>query len=80
MLNELEIGAAAPATMPEMDGVAISEIEGVVFAALTAEPLHIDDLAASLDLPIADVATALMMLELLGRVRNAGAQHFARLR
>ncbi len=80
VLAELEIGTATPATNPGLDDLAISEIEGVVFAALTAEPMHIDDLAANLEMPITDVATALMMLELLGRVRNAGAQHYARVR
>jgi DNA processing protein len=82
VLAELEIGGgtATAATNADLDDLAISEIEGVVFAALTSEPLHIDDLAANLELTITDVATALMMLELLGRVRNAGAQHFARIR
>lgn len=82
VLEELQIGLghAAPATNTEAIDLAISETERVVFAALTVEPLHIDDLAANLELPITDVATALMMLELLGRVRNAGAQHYARIR
>jgi DNA processing protein len=80
VLRDLQLGNATPATNSDLDDLAISEIERVVFAALTAEPLHIDDLAADLEMPITDVATALMMLELLGRVRNTGAQHYARIR
>ena len=80
VLEELQITTAAHATNSQTDDLAVSEIERVVFAALTIEPMHIDDLAATLDLSIADVATALMMLELLGRVRNAGTQHYARIR
>jgi DNA processing protein len=84
VLEDLQIGGSRTSSAsngdPDPDELAISEIERVVFGALTIEPLHIDDLAANLELPITDVATALMMLELIGRVRNAGAQHFARIR
>ncbi|MGH2547826.1 MAG: hypothetical protein ACRDHN_00425, partial [Thermomicrobiales bacterium] len=54
--------------------------EGVVYAALTADPQHIDDLSVAVELTIAEVATALMMLELQGLVRNTGAQYYARQR
>lgn len=80
VLEELNLGGDSHATEPLLDDLAISEVERVVFAALSGEPVHIDDLAVELDLPITDVATALMMLELMGRVRNTGAQHFSRIR
>lgn len=45
---------------------------------LTAQPQHIDDLAMLCDSTVSNVSGRLMMLELQGLVRNAGAQHYAR--
>jgi DNA processing protein len=80
ILAELDIASAAQATEPATETLALSGAEAVVYAALTADPQHIDDLSVAVELPIADAATALMMLELQGLVRNMGAQHYARQR
>lgn len=79
VLADLGLGELPPRNAPEIDE-AIGEVERTIIGRLTLEPTHIDDLAADLDLPITEVATALMMLELTGRVRNHGAQHFGRAR
>ena len=56
----------------------LSDGERQVLAVLTSEPQHIDDLAVLCDSSVAEIAGRLMMLELHGVVRNAGAQHYAR--
>ena len=80
ILAELDIASEVQTTPFETQPLALSGTEAVVYAALTADPLHIDDLSVAVELTIADVATALMMLELQGLVRNTGAQHYARQR
>ncbi len=79
VLDELGVtekpASVAIETQPPL---ALDGIEAVVYAALTADPQHIDDLSVTIDQSIADVATALMMLELQGVARNMGAQHYAR--
>jgi DNA processing protein len=81
VLAELDIAASdAQATQPEPAALALAGTEAVVYAALTVDPQHIDDLSVTIELSIAEVATTLMMLELRGLVRNTGAQHYARLR
>ena len=56
----------------------LDEDERRLHALLTAEPQHIDELAAAANLPIAHVGALLVTMELKGLVRNAGAQHYAR--
>jgi DNA processing protein len=56
----------------------LEEGERRLLALLTAEPQHIDEIAAAANLPISEATALLMMLELKGLVRNAGAQHYAR--
>ena len=79
VLSDLNLDSVPAIHEPEIEE-AIGDVERGILEKLGTDPVHIDDLAAELDLPIADVATALMMLELLGRVRNAGSQHFGRVR
>lgn len=45
---------------------------------LTSQPMHLDDIAALADVASSEAAGKLMMFELQGLVRNAGAQHYAR--
>lgn len=45
---------------------------------LATEPLHIDVIARNAGLPIAEVSSALQILELEGRVRTAGPMTYAR--
>lgn len=56
----------------------LSEEDRRLLAVLTAMPQHIDDLAELCDVTVAEISGRLMMLELQGLVRNAGAQHYAR--
>jgi len=57
-----------------------NELESVVLRALSAEPLHADDLARATDLPIATVSSTLTMLEMKGIVKHAGGMVYARAR
>lgn len=56
----------------------IAEDERRLLALLTADPQHIDELAAAANQPISQVGAVLLTMELKGLVRNAGAQHYAR--
>lgn len=55
-----------------------TEHERRLFALLTGEGQHIDDLAAALSVPIGEVSALLLTMELKGMVRNSGAQHYTR--
>lgn len=80
ILRELQLESMTAGHSGEQDVVAATPEERAVLSALTHDPQHIDDLALLVDRPIHEVATTLMMLELQGRVRNAGAQHYAKSR
>ncbi len=56
----------------------IDEDERRLLALLTADPQHIDKLAAAANQAISQVGALLLTMELKGLVRNAGAQHYAR--
>lgn len=56
----------------------VSEEDRRLLAVITAEPQHIDDLALLCDSTASEVSGRLMLLELQGMARNAGAQHYAR--
>lgn len=56
----------------------LSDDDRRLLAVLSAQPQHIDDIAMLCDSSVSDVSGRLMMLELQGLVRNAGAQHYAR--
>ena len=73
ILEELNAWSeSAPAKEPPMSGIA-----GRVLALLDREPLHIDALVGR-DLPSAEVAAALLELELAGWVAQYSGQRFAR--
>ncbi|MDP9365265.1 MAG: DNA-processing protein DprA, partial [Chloroflexota bacterium] len=57
----------------------MDEGERRLHALLGAEPQHIDELAAAANRPVAEVGALLVTMELKGLVRNAGAQHYARM-
>jgi DNA processing protein len=79
VLAELGFGAPGPERVVQA-ALPMNEGERVLLALLTPEPKHIDDIAAAAQLSISEVSTALLMMELQGLVRNAGAQHYARAR
>lgn len=53
-------------------------VEVRLLEVLTREPQHIDDIARSAGLPVAQVSSALAMMELKGMARHMGAMHYVR--
>ena len=53
-----------------------SPIEAQLAAALSADPLHVDDLARLCDLPIAQVTSTLTIMELKGLARKVGPMQY----
>jgi DNA processing protein len=58
------------------DLLPLTEPEQAILARLGEEPLGVDDLARSLDLPVQVVASALTLLELKARVRQVGGLNY----
>lgn len=58
---------------PKLDGE-----EAILFAALTSEPLHIDDIARATSLSAATVLSTLTLLEIEGHVRHLGGMRYIR--
>jgi DNA processing protein len=52
------------------------ETEQKLLACLSAEPMHVDDIGALVGLPIAQVSSALALMELKGLVRQAGGMNY----
>jgi DNA processing protein len=63
-----------PPPQPEGD------LEAQVLAQLSREPLHVDDLARQCGVPMADVNSALTLLELRGLIKEVGSRTFVRVR
>ena len=61
---------------PEQVAFPMTDEERSIYALVTAEPQHIDELAYSAGLTISAASALMTMLELKGLVANAGAQHF----
>ena len=55
-------------------------LERALLEHLRAEPLHVDELRALVNQPIAQVSAALTMMELKGLVRQVGAMHYVAVR
>ncbi|MCS6963160.1 DNA-processing protein DprA [Thermoflexus sp.] len=53
-------------------------IEARLLEVLSREPQHIDDIARAAGLPVAQVSSALTMMELKGMARHLGAMHYVR--
>jgi DNA processing protein len=77
ILEDLNLGNV-DLTKPVQQSFPMTDVERRVFALLTAQPQHIDEIAAAVNLGIAEVSPLLAMMELKGAVRNAGAQHYTR--
>lgn len=75
VLDDLRL-APALAIEPEQTAFPITDEERSIYALVTSEPQHIDELAYSAGLTISAASALMMMLELKGLVANAGAQHF----
>jgi DNA processing protein len=61
---------AAPAALPQ------DKTERLVLGSLGSEPIHIDELRARCDLPIAELTACLSILELRGQARQVGGMHY----
>ena len=68
-------GRAQPRKAPPPD---LPEAEANVWQQLSDKPMQVDNLAASLDLPVADVLTKLLTLEMSGLVRQLPGKLFVR--
>lgn len=79
ILEEINPGLVAE-QLRLVDLLPDNEVERVLLRALSAEPLHVDDLARAADLPVATVSSTLTMLELKGMVKHAGGMVYARAR
>ena len=72
-LERVAVHASARANLP-----ALSSDERAVLDTLSADPLHIDEVAQRCGLPVSAVTSALTMLELKGMVRQMGAMIYVR--
>lgn len=77
VLEDLQILRTREA-VPLQQTFPLSDGERRLLALMSTIPQHIDDLAVLCECSVSEVAGFLMMLELQGAVRNAGAQHYAR--
>lgn len=73
-LDALARGEAAERALPE------DATERRVWEALSADPIHVDDLGAKCGLTPASVMSCLAMLELKGRARQVGGMNYVRAR
>lgn len=54
------------------------ETERIVWAALSHEPMHMDELRRTLDLPISTISSTLILMELKGLARHVGGMNYIR--
>jgi len=54
-----------------------NEVEAKLLAHLSSEPMHIDELGREVQLPIAEVSSALALMELKGLIHRVGAMSYA---
>lgn len=75
LLEDLKL---APSVVEEPEQIALpmTDDERSLYALVTSEPQHIDELAYGAGFTIAAASALLTMLELKGLVINAGAQHY----
>jgi DNA processing protein len=78
ILEDLNLGRAREQSAVQQS-LPMTDDERRVLALVTAEPQHIDELAAAGNLAITHASALLAMMELKGLVRNVGAQHYVRI-
>lgn len=69
-LTKVAQQSAARQTLPT------DPVEARLYALLSAEPRHVDELRREANLPISDVTSALTLMELKGLVRQAGGMQY----
>ncbi len=77
ILEDLRLGEA-PKQLALDSPANLDEPSRRLLSVLTADPRHIDEIAALASLPIATLSSMLMTLELQGFVSNVGSQYYAR--
>ena len=89
ILEELNIaevaqGAKSPEQVPEQLPFVAADgdepEEEALLEQLSDAPAHIDDLRRSTGLPITSVSSSLTMLELKGKIKQAGCMHYITIR
>jgi DNA processing protein len=75
LIAALDLPRITPALQMRMI-VPESPVEAKILSVLGAEPVHIDQLRASVDLPVETVSGALAMMELKGMVRTVGGMQY----
>lgn len=73
-LTQVSQQRAARAALPA------DETEARLLAAMSRQPLHVDDLRAQTGLPIEKVSAALTLMELKGMVQQVGGMHYVAVR
>lgn len=76
ILADLNMTSGPPAQLSLQ--LPATQEEARVFASLSNEPLHIDEIAEVALLPAREVAQTLLMMELKGTARNCGAHYYVR--
>ena len=56
------------------------ENESLLLAQITHEPVHIDDIQRSIQLPISVVSSGLVIMEMKGLIKQVGSMHYVRTR
>ncbi|MCL5263810.1 MAG: DNA-processing protein DprA [Chloroflexi bacterium] len=75
ILEELNL-QSAPQQMEIRELIPENDTESALLKALSAEPLHIDEIIRSSGLPVAEVSSALAMMELKGMVKHLGGMNY----
>src|SRR5579884_108761 len=73
ILDELNLGMVVHQLQMPSGAEPEDPTEAALLAALSAEPTHIDEVARQANMAVADVSSALTMMELKGLVRQVGA-------
>jgi len=75
ILRELNLTMAAEQAQAR-EVLPETETEAAILAHLGAEPVHVDDLGRAVGMPIAEVTSALTLMELKGLVRQVGGMKY----
>jgi len=73
VLDELNLGLVVHQLEMPVSVAPADPIEAALMAALSSEPMHIDEMARSANVPVAQISSALTVMELKGMVRQVSA-------
>ena len=75
VLQELNLDMVAEQAQAR-ESLPATETEATLLSHLGADPVHVDQLGQAVGLPIAQVTSALTMMELKGMVRHVGGMKY----